>query len=73
MKPDRRPRKRFGQHFLHDRNIIEKMVTAIAPEADQHFIEIGPGHGALTIPLLQRCAKIDVVEIDRDLVAKLRT
>jgi 16S rRNA (adenine1518-N6/adenine1519-N6)-dimethyltransferase len=69
---DQRARKYFGQHFLHDRNIIEKILTAIAPRSEQHFVEIGPGRGALTVPLLQRCAKIDVIEIDRDLVAKMK-
>ena len=67
-----RPRKYFGQHFLHDRNIIEKIVTAIAPRPDQHFVEIGPGHGALTGPLLPQCAKIDVIEIDKDLAANIK-
>jgi 16S rRNA (adenine1518-N6/adenine1519-N6)-dimethyltransferase len=67
-----RARKYFGQHFLHDRNIIEKMLTAIAPQSEQHFVEIGPGRGALTVPLLQRCQKMDVIEIDRDLVTKMK-
>jgi 16S rRNA (adenine1518-N6/adenine1519-N6)-dimethyltransferase len=67
-----RARKYFGQHFLHDRNIIEKILTAIAPKPDQFFVEIGPGRGALTVPLLQRCAKIDVIEIDNDLAAKMK-
>jgi 16S rRNA (adenine1518-N6/adenine1519-N6)-dimethyltransferase len=69
---DARPRKYFGQHFLHDRNIIEKIVTAIAPKPDQHFVEIGPGRGALTVPLLQRCAKLDVIEIDKDLAERIK-
>lgn len=68
---DRRPRKHFGQHFLHDRNIIDKIVAAIAPEADQHFVEIGPGRGALTRPLVDRCNRVDVIEIDRELAARL--
>lgn len=67
-----RARKYFGQHFLHDRNIIEKILAAIAPKPDQFFVEIGPGRGALTVPLLQRCAKIDVIEIDYDLAAKMK-
>ena len=69
---DPRARKYFGQHFLHDRNIIEKILAAIAPKPDQFFVEIGPGRGALTVPLLQRCAKIDVIEIDNDLAAKMK-
>lgn len=66
-----RPRKYFGQHFLHDRNIIDKILAGIAPRADEHFIEIGPGHGALTRPLLERVGRLDVIEIDRDLAAEL--
>ena len=65
------PRKRFGQHFLHDRNIIDKIIAAVEPETDQHFVEIGPGRGALTRPLLARVAQLDVIEIDRDLASRL--
>jgi 16S rRNA (adenine1518-N6/adenine1519-N6)-dimethyltransferase len=65
------PRKHFGQHFLHDRNIIDKIIAAIAPQPDQHFVEIGPGRGALTAPLLQRCKTLDVIEIDKDLAASI--
>ena len=68
-----RPRKYFGQHFLHDRNIIDKILAGIAPRADEHFVEIGPGHGALTRPLLERVGRLDVIEIDRDLAAELTT
>ena len=66
-----RPRKRFGQNFLHDRNIIGKILTAIDPQPDDHFVEIGPGQGALTHPLLERVGKLDVIEIDRDLAAAI--
>jgi 16S rRNA (adenine1518-N6/adenine1519-N6)-dimethyltransferase len=66
-----RPRKRFGQHFLHDRNILDKIITAIDPQADQHFIEIGPGRGALTRLLIDAVDTLDVIEIDRDLAAAL--
>lgn len=62
------PRKRFGQNFLHDQNIINKIVNAIAPRADDHIIEIGPGRGALTLPILEVVNHLDVIEIDRDLV-----
>ncbi|RKZ92392.1 MAG: 16S rRNA (adenine(1518)-N(6)/adenine(1519)-N(6))-dimethyltransferase [Candidatus Parabeggiatoa sp. nov. 1] len=65
------PHKRFGQHFLHDPNIIQRIVTAIAPQPAQHLVEIGPGKGALTMPLLQHGCQLDVVEIDRDLVELL--
>ena len=68
---EHRPRRHFGQNFLHDRNIIDKILTAIQPENDDHFIEIGPGHGALTGPLLAAVARLDVVEIDRDLAAAI--
>ena len=67
-----RPRKRFGQNFLHDRNIINKIIAAIAPQQDEHFVEIGPGQGALTRPLLEQVARLDVIEIDRDLVAAMQ-
>ncbi|WP_289282065.1 ribosomal RNA small subunit methyltransferase A, partial [Methylophaga sp. UBA5088] len=67
-----RARKRFGQNFLHDESIINSIVEAISPEEGQHLVEIGPGRGALTEPLLQRCSKLDVIELDRDLVPLLR-
>lgn len=66
-----RPRKYFGQHFLHDQNVIRKIISAIAPEPDDHFVEIGPGHGALTRPLLERIKKLDVIEIDHELARRL--
>ena len=66
-----RPRKRFGQHFLHDRAVIQRIVDAICPDQGIPIVEIGPGRGALTVPLLQRTGRLDVIEIDRDLVALL--
>lgn len=66
-----RPRKRFGQHFLRDPNIIHRIVAAIAPAAGEHFVEIGPGEGVLTRPLLAAGVRLDAVEIDRDLAAAL--
>jgi len=60
-------RKRFGQHFLHDQNVIEHIVTAFDPKPGEKIIEIGPGKGALTIPLLKQQQELDVVEVDRDL------
>jgi 16S rRNA (adenine1518-N6/adenine1519-N6)-dimethyltransferase len=66
-----RPRKRFGQHFL-EAAWVRKVVTLINPQPDQHIVEIGPGRGALTLPLAQRAGKLLVVEIDRDLVAALK-
>jgi 16S rRNA (adenine1518-N6/adenine1519-N6)-dimethyltransferase len=68
-----RPRRRFGQNFLHDRGIIERMLRAIAPAPEQTLVEIGPGRGALTLPLLERVRQLQVVELDRDLVATLET
>ncbi|MEQ1579655.1 MAG: 16S rRNA (adenine(1518)-N(6)/adenine(1519)-N(6))-dimethyltransferase RsmA [Steroidobacteraceae bacterium] len=65
------PRKRFGQHFLHDRDIIARIVDAIDPKPGDRLVEIGPGLGALTWPLLARHGTLDVIEIDRDAIATL--
>lgn len=65
------PRKRFGQHFLHDPRVLDRIVAAIAPAPDQHLVEIGPGRGALTERLVGRCRRLDLVELDRDLAAML--
>jgi len=71
--PSRPPRrKRFGQHFLHDPAVIERIATAVNPGRDEHLVEIGPGRGALTRSLLVRSATLDAIEIDRDLAALLR-
>ncbi|TAG32587.1 MAG: 16S rRNA (adenine(1518)-N(6)/adenine(1519)-N(6))-dimethyltransferase RsmA [Polaromonas sp.] len=67
------PRKRFGQHFLTDQNIIADIVGAIAPQAGQAMVEIGPGLAALTQPLVERLGHLTVIELDRDLAAQLRT
>jgi 16S rRNA (adenine1518-N6/adenine1519-N6)-dimethyltransferase len=66
------PRKRFGQNFLHDHNIIYNIISSIQARAGQHWVEIGPGQGALTEPLLSEKVRLDVVELDRDLVVLLR-
>jgi len=66
------PRKRFGQHFLTDRGIIEGIVQAIAPKAGQAVVEIGPGLAALTQPLVERLGHLTVIELDRDLAQQLR-
>ena len=66
------PRKRFGQHFLSDQGIIDAIVRAIAPEPGQPMVEIGPGLAALTQPLVERLGRLTVVELDRDLAARLR-
>ncbi len=66
-----RPRKRFGQNFLHDPATIERIVRTVAPRDDQTLVEIGPGLGALTLPLLQAAGRLHVIEIDRDLIPAL--
>jgi len=66
-----RARRRFGQNFLVDRGVVASLIDAISPQADDRVVEIGPGLGALTEPLLARVETLDVVEIDRDLVAAL--
>lgn len=65
-------RKRFGQHFLTDASVIAAIVDAIDPQPGQALVEIGPGLGAMTLPLLARCEKLCVIELDRDLAARLR-
>ena len=66
------PRKRFGQNFLHDHNIIYNILSSLEAKAGEHWVEIGPGLGALTEPLLKLGIRLDVVELDRDLVALLK-
>lgn len=66
-----RARKRFGQHFLHDPRVIERIVRAIDPQPGQTLVEIGPGLGAMTRPLLTATGAIDVIEIDRDVIPEL--
>lgn len=70
---DHVPRKRFGQHFLHDKHVIQRLVTVIAPDPKQHLVEIGPGLGALTLPILKVAGTLDVVELDRDVIPQLQT
>ena len=65
-------RKRFGQHFLVDHGVIDGIVRAIDPQPGEAVVEIGPGLGALTRPLLQRCGALTVIELDRDLAVRLR-
>ena len=65
-------RKRFGQHFLVDGAVIDGIVAAIRPQPGQALVEIGPGLGALTQPLLERAGQLTVIELDRDLAARLR-
>lgn len=65
-------RKRFGQNFLQDQNVIEQIIAAIAPKPEQSLIEIGPGLGALTLPICQYLDQLTVVELDRDLAQRLQ-
>ncbi len=65
-------RKRFGQHFLTDTGVIDAIVAAIDPRPGEALIEIGPGLGALTQPLVERCGRMTVIELDRDLAARWR-
>ncbi|MGD8956502.1 MAG: 16S rRNA (adenine(1518)-N(6)/adenine(1519)-N(6))-dimethyltransferase RsmA [Chromatiaceae bacterium] len=67
-----RPRKRFGQNFLHDQAVIERILGHVNPKPGDHLVEIGPGRGALTLGLLQRTGALDAVELDRDLLEPLR-
>ena len=66
------PRKRFGQHFLADPAVIDAIVAAIDPRPGETLVEIGPGLGAMTNPLVERSGRLTVVELDRDLAARLR-
>lgn len=66
-----RPRKRFGQNFLHDPGIIQRIVQAIAPQPGDNLVEIGPGQGAITTELLSRVKCMHAIELDRDLVGPL--
>jgi 16S rRNA (adenine1518-N6/adenine1519-N6)-dimethyltransferase len=65
-------RKRFGQHFLSDAGVIDDIVRGIDPRPGQALVEIGPGLGAMTDPVVHRCEHLTVVELDRDLAARLR-
>jgi 16S rRNA (adenine1518-N6/adenine1519-N6)-dimethyltransferase len=66
------PKRRFGQNFLVDRNVIERIVAAVNPQRDEVVLEIGPGQGALTSRLIGRAARVVAIEFDRDLVTTLR-
>lgn len=67
-----RPRKRFGQHFLRDPHVVQRIVAAFHPAPGEHVVEIGPGEGVMTRELMGKTAQFDIVEIDRDLAAHLR-
>jgi len=67
-----RPRKRFGQHFLHDPRVLSHLISEINPAQGDFFVEIGPGEGVLTDRLVDKVGKLEVIEIDRDLAARLQ-
>jgi 16S rRNA (adenine1518-N6/adenine1519-N6)-dimethyltransferase len=67
-----RPKKHYGQHFLHERHYIERIVATIAPRADDRLVEIGPGEGALTLPLLRAAGRLTAIELDTDLIPRLQ-
>ncbi len=68
---EHRARKRFGQNFLHDQSVIERIVRTINPAAEDNLVEIGPGLGALTLPLLKAAGTMTAIELDRDLIPKI--
>lgn len=68
-----RPRKRFGQHFLSDQTIVQHIVSTLAPKTTDHLVEIGPGQGALTVPVLKMVHALEAVELDRDLIVELKS
>lgn len=72
MSLTHQPRKRFGQNFLIDTQVIHQIVSLIRPRTGEHLVEIGPGLGALTIPVLRACGSLDVIELDRDVIPKLQ-
>lgn len=70
-KPAHRARKRFGQNFLHDQQVIHRIIQSIVPKPRQTMVEIGPGLGALTVPLLKIMGALTVIELDRDVIPTL--
>lgn len=66
------PKRRFGQNFLVDQNVVDRIITAVQPAADETIIEIGPGRGVLTSRLLEKAGRVVAIEFDRDLVPQLR-
>ena len=71
MSTSHQPKKSLGQNFLHERAYIERIVQAVDPKPGDRLVEIGPGQGAITLPLLRRHPKLTVIEFDRDLIAPL--
>ncbi len=71
QQPQHQARKRFGQNFLQDVSVIDRITAAVHPQADEHLVEIGPGQGALTAALVGSGCRLDVIELDRDLLPGL--
>lgn len=69
---EHRAKKRFGQHFLHDPGVIGRILDAISPQPGDVLVEIGPGLGAITLPLLQRAGRLHAIELDRDVIPQLQ-
>ena len=65
------PKKQLGQHFLHDRQVIDNILLAVSPQPEDMLVEIGPGQGAITFPLLRKHGSLTVIEFDRDLITPL--
>ena len=70
-RPPHKAKKRFGQNFLHDAGVIQRIIACINPKTGEHLVEIGPGQGAITRELLKRCGRLDAIELDRDLIQPL--
>ena len=66
------PKRRFGQNFLTDKNVVNRIISAVSPQPDEAIVEIGPGRGAMTSRLAETAGRVIAVEFDRDLVAQLR-
>ncbi len=66
-----RPKKHYGQHFLHERRYVDRIIAALAPREGDRIVEIGPGEGALTLPLLRRTGRLTAIELDTDLIPHL--
>ena len=73
LKKPHNPRKRFGQNFLVDDQIVNRIIATISPKKSDDIVEIGPGKGALTFPLLKHLDHLNVIEIDRDLISLLKS
>ena len=66
------PKKHYGQHFLHERGVIDRIVASVSPQPGERIVEIGPGEGALTLPLLHAAGRMTAIELDTELIEPLR-